>query len=976
MPPLPIVEAPGATDPRPAARASDGRRGGDMPPLLIHDLLLDFDELQRLVAQEVSRSNWLDAFLLAAGLNQVLEDYLHRDFGALEPVASTVEPVAGVLGRAAAASIRAARNVGLTARALDPRERRLVAWQRELDSAVMALAAASQFGGSHSRAHVERVLRHSPRFPRALRRSVLRLPTCFRSLDQRPHDLKQIVKSFRVMHPERERPILVLGLRTSGSYLAPLYASFLAQEGYSSVSAMTMRPGQRLLAHEQEKIRASVAYRGLLLLTDDPPKSGTSLERTASALQRAGVPRDLILMLLPQLAGVEHLPEPIRGYETYVLPWERWEIQEALSPPRLEAALASLLVGRTMQSPERFMVTAVEHVESIDLGPRSDLKAGSPVRRHVRALIRASVRDEAGGQREILIYAKGVGLGFFGHHSLAVGEALAGFVPELYGVADGLLFRAWLPESTRIADGSAHADQVEAVAQYVHARNQRLRATEDKSLRTLGLNPIWQRIADLLGSGFGRQRVLFRAVLHAAAKRLLEVRNPSVIDGSMALSQWFERNGDAGGGMLKVDYDERAFSNQDTVIDQLYSYDPVFDLAVAAADHELEADTEADEDAFSGRLAATFESLSRSKIEPERWLLYQLLHLSSHERFLESLLHEMAIGAVPGNGLGDLTAARVAAISDRAALAAARIDQRYLARVVLGDVNSPTFGPLCAIDIDGVLETGSLGHSSATPVGAGALRRLIVHGCRPILATGRSLGEVMDRCRSFRLAGGVAEYGAAVYDHTREVVTELLDPDERRALSARRAALERMPGVHVHPAYRRIVRTSDISSGRRQPLPAEVVDKLTQDGQFVAVQGFAQTDLIPARINKGMALRFLARLLNPSVRPGGALAFAIGDSGSDLSMLAEASMAFGPSNSDGGVQASGARIVRGSHQAGLAEAVSIFLDHDGVGCPVCRPLQTSDATRLLLTALSACRAGRWQKLRAGLALTALQGLRR
>lgn len=87
--------------------------------------------------------------------------------------------------------------------------------------------------------------------------------------------------------------------------------------------------------------------------------------------------------------------------------------------------------------------------------------------------------------------------------------------------------------------------------------------------------------------------------------------------------------------------------------------------------------------------------------------------------------------------------------------------------------SSRTFSPpapadgLCAFDLDGVLETRWHDFPAITPAGALALRALSRHGFRPVLATGRSLREVQSRCAAYRLAGGVAEYGAVIYDHIR-----------------------------------------------------------------------------------------------------------------------------------------------------------------------------------------------------------------
>jgi hydroxymethylpyrimidine pyrophosphatase-like HAD family hydrolase len=293
---------------------------------------------------------------------------------------------------------------------------------------------------------------------------------------------------------------------------------------------------------------------------------------------------------------------------------------------------------------------------------------------------------------------------------------------------------------------------------------------------------------------------------------------------------------------------------------------------------------------------------------------------------------------------------------------------------LLADTTSPLSGPLCALDIDGVLETGLLGYSSATPTGVAAMRRLMRHGYRPIIASGRSLGEVMDRCRAFGLAGGVAEYGAAIYDHAVERAVELLQEREVADLDRIRVRLENIPGVHVDSGYRRIVRASRLSVDSRKPLPQELVEEVANGTPINAIHGLAQTDIVPARINKGRGVRALAeRLSRDGLGTRPPLAFAIGDSFADLSLFEEAGARFAPANSDQSVMASGARIMRGYRQAGLAEAISLFLEHEPGGCATCRVPRLSRDASLLITALSAGGAGRWKKVALGRRLALLAG---
>ena len=66
-----------------------------MPPFPTHDLLADFGELRHRLSliledeSRASRADLVDAFLLACGLNQILEDYM-GDGGAMLAAAARV----------------------------------------------------------------------------------------------------------------------------------------------------------------------------------------------------------------------------------------------------------------------------------------------------------------------------------------------------------------------------------------------------------------------------------------------------------------------------------------------------------------------------------------------------------------------------------------------------------------------------------------------------------------------------------------------------------------------------------------------------------------------------------------------------------------------------------------------------------------------------------------------------------------------
>ena len=66
------------------------------------------------------------------------------------------------------------------------------------------------------------------RLPRALSCRRINVPAAFRTQDLTHHDVLELAARFAALFPDRERPLLVVGLRTAGSYFAPLVRASLA----------------------------------------------------------------------------------------------------------------------------------------------------------------------------------------------------------------------------------------------------------------------------------------------------------------------------------------------------------------------------------------------------------------------------------------------------------------------------------------------------------------------------------------------------------------------------------------------------------------------------------------------------------------------------------------------------------------------------------------------------------------------------
>jgi hydroxymethylpyrimidine pyrophosphatase-like HAD family hydrolase len=946
------------------------------------NLLQSFDELCRLLGEQIrwvattqteatagpsgaARTRLhdvvLDCYLLAAGMTQILEDYLDDDLLSLGKVSTRLRPLAGPLGPSAS---RAVVVLSRTAGALRARRRRKgplrealyeIVWVgNRLSSYIADDVLADERAGDHSIAitnivaedvlvRTRRLLCAFEQAPRSLRQAIMRLPNCFQSFDQQPADCLRIVERFMLRWPDRNRPIIVVGVRTSGSYLAPLYVSFLASAGYLSVTSVTTRPGQpgRLEARE---LQAAARHHALALVVDDPPRTGKQLALVSAMLEGLGLHP---ILAIQHFGRADSLPSQLRTRDSVTLGWHEWAICRALNPQLVgdvleEAGAVRRFCQHAIADHAGVTVTEVAHVQTLQ-----------PRRGHIRAIFRVGLSDGTGSRGgSAYVCAEGVGLGYFGRQPAAVADALVDFIPDVYATGHGLLFRAWMPEEMRLTAARLGGDVGTAaakIAEYVDARARLLPMDQDNSLRIRGNDAAWEHVGQMLSEAYGKGRYLARIGTNGAARQLIRAERSSLIDGRVELSQWFGTGADPA---CKVDFYEGTFSTT-----EYYSYDPVFDLARAAAMANLDNCGR-----FEFMIRHHYESCSGgSAISPERWLLYRLLHLVH--------LYRDSLERVATHGGRDECAYHSLVDMERTT---ANLARTYVEDIYFRDLDFPHAGPLCAIDIDGVLETRWLGSPIIGPSGALAIRTLNLHGYRGLLATGRSLMEVRERCRAYRLVGGVAEYGSVVYVQQRDSSKSLLTSDDEAALLALRTAVERRPGLYIDPAFRNSVRVQriDPTLGRRG-LPAETISDLLEEAQVMAtvraIPGVLQTDFTAAKIDKGRGLLALAAELGGGIDSAARfLSFAVGDSDSDVAMFKEAQRAYAPANATAAAQ-SAAKRVRHPGPIGLLAAVRSELGAGGMDRGSCAP-GSADAD-VLLHVLAAAEGGRARKIREAVALS-------
>jgi hydroxymethylpyrimidine pyrophosphatase-like HAD family hydrolase len=299
-------------------------------------------------------------------------------------------------------------------------------------------------------------------------------------------------------------------------------------------------------------------------------------------------------------------------------------------------------------------------------------------------------------------------------------------------------------------------------------------------------------------------------------------------------------------------------------------------------------------------------------------------------------------------------------VAGAARRAKARVIQRFLAQAYLEGTETDAQGDWCVLDIDGVLETDVLGFPASSPLGMLALRALRAHGYRVLLATGRPLQDLEDRCAAYGLSGGVAEYGCVSYDApTGDVHVHVPSGSRYPGSEILVGRLSEDPAVWVDPLYRWAVRASVGRGAGRTALPRETVRTLLADRAihdcFYVVQGEAQTDFVPRGADKVRGVRGLFdRIGEGSSVP----VLAVGDGIADVRLTRWAERGFAPRNAERAVAAAGVPVLRGAYQAGLAEAVGRLVGHRPGGCPACGPPRLDAETRALAALLAVPEAGR------------------
>jgi hydroxymethylpyrimidine pyrophosphatase-like HAD family hydrolase len=867
-----------------------------------------------------------NVFLLSCALTDTLDDYISGstyDFSKVAKAFPFTVPIVVIL-HLLFTGIHRLREAWFS---------RLRAWSENWRSAITEFLQDAMVEGPEQAAlaqHSERLatlLR--PKFPKRLWNARPKIPAFFRSRDFAPDDCLELGRKFVDAFPGFDRPVMVMGVRTAGSFLAPLLCAYLRTR-IPGVDWTAVRPKKGLASWERSALRAAARRRARVVVIDESIHSGQTLVSAIAMLRQVGFKDHDMVVLNPaepafpdwkDAPAFQCLPE----IHTITLePAERYK-QRLLGSHSVDVLLSEYFRGQGYRDVQ---VSYDPEIAALNSGWRTAPPERVDVR--LKRVYAVELRD-ASGQPEIrYVLAKSVGWGWLAYHAFHLGQALAKFVPPMLGLRDGILYTEWIPQEPGML---AMKTATEVLGAYVAVRAKCLKFDNNSTLDLVreGRHKGLEMLATALSRAYG-SRVAAAAKRSRIQESLSRIYSRSVLtDSKMAPEEWISSES----RLVKTDFEHHGQGKN-----ELGMTDPAYDLADAIFHFGLSED--------EARQLVEKYIVASGDVEVEERL------------FLHKLLAGLWAQNLATLGLQDTRFASRRHEFHRQYVSAWNFlvcqTVRECGRLCRGYDNLRWHSPLVVLDIDGVLDRMVFGFPSTTAAGIKALCLLARHGFAIALNTARTLREVKEYCEAYGLTGGVAEYGSVAWDRLTNRCHILVDAEAMRQLEEARRSLAKIPGVFLNEDYQYSLRAFTYENGRTVPLPRlmtqDLLKRLNLDRLHTHQTGL-DSAITSKSTDKGKGLHALLSFAGLSA----ADVIAVGDSEPDLAMFRVAGRSFAPGNVSCRKEAQllGCQIAKARYQPGLLEIARTIVHPGGGACGHCRDVEATwprDA-RLFVSLLTA-----------------------
>ena len=125
-------------------------------------------------------------------------------------------------------------------------------------------------------------------------------------------------------YPDRSHPIVLLGLRTAGTYFSALLRSFLKSEGYRQVASLTVQPKKGPSRRERKELTRHANQGFTIVIADDPPYSGGTIVIGVEIAPKVGFELARIKVLIPTHPATPNWASTLPHGLVMTLAPERW----------------------------------------------------------------------------------------------------------------------------------------------------------------------------------------------------------------------------------------------------------------------------------------------------------------------------------------------------------------------------------------------------------------------------------------------------------------------------------------------------------------------------------------------------------------------------------------------------------------------------------------------------------------------------
>jgi hydroxymethylpyrimidine pyrophosphatase-like HAD family hydrolase len=742
----------------------------------------------------------------------------------------------------------------------------------------------------------------------------LATPIAFRRLDMTQRDCLSLGHLFMRRFPDRTQPILLVGVRTAGSYFAPLLRSFFEAEGCHNTALMTLDPRKGPSRREKRDLQRFAARGYWALIVDDPPNSGSTVLAAFDIAHRAGFARTDVKVLVTMHPGQVNWVKTLPAHIVVTLAPEQRHKSKLLTPKMAEPLLAEYFSGQNFA---RASLLSSRRVDGFNAG----LKCTASVTRgrRLKRVFQIQLETPDGEKQTKYVMAKSVGWGWLGYHAFLIGHRLSEHVPPILGLRDGILYTEWMPQPPP-ASAADRETLLEASASYVAARVRNLNLAASTAGMDLKKYESGNRLLALsLSRAYGRSPTnrLVRSRIEELVRKQ-PCACPTLIDANMHRAEWIQ----GPDGPLKTDYEHHGMGRF-----ALNVVDPAYDLADTILDLALSPEEER-------RLVSQYVAESGDASVEERLFTHKLLAgFWAMSQSADQLLFDSPRG---GEAQRDLHKRFMNAWNFLIVHTARRCGSLCHPRTALH-----WHAPLVFLDIDGVLDRRFFGFPCTTAAGIRALSLLSSHEFSVALNTARSAAEVKDYCKAYSLAGGVAECGSYIWDAVHQRGKVLISTEAARQLAVLRTNLQRVPGVFLDERHEYSIRAFTysgygIGDDVMVPIPIHIVHKLIEElrlDQLACRQTGRDVTVVAKEVDKGTGLVALHDwVLTPTAET-----IAVGDDEADLAMFRVATRSFAPANIGYRAQTRllGCQIAPYPYQRGLLDIVRNIIHPDRGHCKRC-----------------------------------------